>query len=206
MSTTTEIIRLGPADHGRRMTMQEFLEAEEIEGYRYELARGVVEVSEVPGDKHGAIVWALIRAIADYDREHPDVIQRAGGGSEFRLWLPAMVSGRNSDVAVALRNTRKDHRGRRPPRMVMEVVSRGSEARERDLRTKREEYLAYGLDEYWIVDPIECRVVVLTRDGDTWIEQAYNAGQAAEGLVLPGLRVVVDKLFAAQADVEDDDL
>ena len=57
---TVNAIRIGPADHGRRMTLEEFLEAEEEEGYRYELARGVLEVTEVPNDPHGLIVWKLI--------------------------------------------------------------------------------------------------------------------------------------------------
>ena len=41
-------LRIGPADHGRRMTLEEFREAEEEEGYRYELGRGVLEVTESP--------------------------------------------------------------------------------------------------------------------------------------------------------------
>jgi hypothetical protein len=40
--------RIGPADHGRFMTLDKSLEAGEEPGYRYELARGVLEVSEVP--------------------------------------------------------------------------------------------------------------------------------------------------------------
>ena len=64
-----------------------------------------------------------------------------------------MISGRNPDVAVILRNTPKDRRGRRPPALVMEVVSEGSEAHERDYVTKCEEYLAFGIREYWIIDP-----------------------------------------------------
>jgi hypothetical protein len=49
-------LRIGPADHGRVMTLEEFREAEEEQGYRYELARGVLEVSEVPNDPHGVVV------------------------------------------------------------------------------------------------------------------------------------------------------
>ncbi len=41
--------RIGPADHGRRMTLDEFLEADFEEGWLYELARGAVVVTEVPG-------------------------------------------------------------------------------------------------------------------------------------------------------------
>ena len=50
----------------------------------------------------------------------------AGGGSEYQLLLPGMISGRNPDVAVTLRNTPKDWRGRRPPALAFEVVSEGT--------------------------------------------------------------------------------
>ena len=47
---TVNAIRIGPADHGRKMTLEEFREAEEEGGYCYELARGVLEVTYVPGE------------------------------------------------------------------------------------------------------------------------------------------------------------
>ena len=71
MATVTTLIRIGPTDRGRTMTLDEFEEADFEEGYRYELARGVLEVSEIPGELHAVIVWALLRLIADYDRAHP---------------------------------------------------------------------------------------------------------------------------------------
>src|SRR5262249_29878776 len=108
----------------------------------------------------------LLSAIRDYQRDHPGVIYRAGGGSEYRFRLPAMQSGRHPDVAVTLRNTPRDWRGFRRASMAFEVVSKGAEARERDYVTKRAEYLAYGLLECWIVDPQEKTVIVLVRDGD----------------------------------------
>ncbi len=48
MATVAPPLRIGPADHGRMMTLEEFREAEELDGYRYELARGVLEVADVP--------------------------------------------------------------------------------------------------------------------------------------------------------------
>ena len=56
MATVAPPLRIGPADHGRTMTLEEFREAEELDGYRYELARGVLEVTEVPNDPHGVVV------------------------------------------------------------------------------------------------------------------------------------------------------
>ncbi len=44
-------LRLSPADHGRTMTLEECADAEEAEGYRDELARGGLEVTEVPAEK-----------------------------------------------------------------------------------------------------------------------------------------------------------
>ena len=47
MATVTTPLRIGPADRGRTMTLEEFLDADVEEGYRYELARGVLEVNQV---------------------------------------------------------------------------------------------------------------------------------------------------------------
>lgn len=200
MATVATILRIGPTDHGQRMTLRDFLEAEEEDGYRYELARGVLEVTEVPNDPHGVTVSNLYDGVSWYRRTHPGYIYRYGGGNEFRFWLPGMVSGRNPDLAVALRHAPRDRRGRRLPALAAEVVSRGSI--ERDYISKREEYLAYGLLEYWIVDPIERKVTVLTRDGDVWAEQVVRGDQVIPNLVLPGFQTTVDELWLG---IEADD-
>ena len=61
---STVQLQIGPADHGRQMSLEEFREAEEEEGYRYELAEGVLEVTEIPGPEHRRVVSNLYRAIA----------------------------------------------------------------------------------------------------------------------------------------------
>ena len=76
MATTR--IRIGPADHGRRLTLDEFREAEEEPGYRYELARGVLEVTEVRRRPHGQIVDNLHESVSRYRRRHPGLIRRVG--------------------------------------------------------------------------------------------------------------------------------
>ncbi len=200
---TVETLRLSVADHGRRMTLDEFLDAEAEEGYRFELARGVLEVTEVPDDDHGYVLWNLEKVVVGYDQAHPGIILRAGEASGFRLWLPGMISGRNPDYAIVLRGAPKDRRGRRRVAIAFEVVSEGDEARTRDYLTKREEYLAYGLLEYWILDPIERKVTVLVRNGDVWEQQVFIDGQSAQGLALPGLVVPVANLWAVPPDDEE---
>jgi Uma2 family endonuclease len=198
MATVTT--RIGLADNGRHMTLEEFRAADEEPGYRYELSRGRVEVTEVPNDPHGYVVWNIGQAVFQYQSAHPGAIDRAGEASGFRLWLPGMISGRNPDYSVVLRGTPKDRRGRRPPSLVFEVVSEGGEARDYEL--KRDEYLAFGLREYWIVDPIERRVTVLIRDGDVWTERVFTEGTVAEGLALPGFKIPVAELWVGIDEAE----
>lgn len=187
---TTSTLKLGPADHGRRMTLEEFLDAETEEGHLYELARGVLEVGEIPDEPHGDIQWSLMKAISDHDRDHPGRIHRAGSGNSVRVCLPGLVSSRIPDVGVILGWTPRDARGQSPPRLVMEIVATGDEAHQRDYVTKREEYLRYGMLEYWIVDESVRQINALLRDGDTWVERVFRDQQPARGLVLPGFSVI----------------
>jgi Uma2 family endonuclease len=201
MATLSTPLRIGPADHGRAMTLQQFLDAEEEAGYRYELARGVLEVSQVPNEAHGVVVSNLYDAVARYRRDHPRFIYRYGGGNEFQFVIPELVSGRNPDLAVVLLAAPKDDRGRRRPALGAEVVSRRSI--QRDYVVKREEYHAYGLDEYWIVDPLERKVKVLTRRGDGWDEQVVRDDQVIPSRVLPGLLTTVNELWQELDEAED---
>ena len=200
MATVTTPLRIGPADRDRAMTLEEFLDAEVEEGYRYELARGVLEVNQVPNDPHRDVVCNEYRGVARYDERHPGVIHSFGGGSEFQFIIPGFASGRNPDLGVVLRGAPRDWRGRRLPALAAEVVSRGSITR--DYQAKREEYLAYGLLEYWIVDPMERKVTVLTRRGDTWSEVVFCDDQVIASLVLPGFATTVAELWVGIDEAE----
>ncbi len=82
--------------------------------------------------------------------------------------------------------------------LVVEVVSEGPENRERDLVTKRREYARAGVAEYWIVDPEQQRVAVLTLDGATYREHGnFGNGDRATSVLLPGFAVAVADVFAA---------
>ena len=65
------------------------------------------------------------------------------------------------------------------PAIVVEVVSKGGE--DRDYVEKREEYLRFGITEYWILDPMLRRLLVLHRAGDVWEERAIPAGEKRIG-------------------------
>jgi Uma2 family endonuclease len=170
MSDTRTQLLVGPADAGRAMTLDDFARVEGTPGYLYELARGVIEVSDVPGIPHGFVVHTVRCAIHDWDRDHGRPISYMAGGAECKLVLPGLQSARHPDLAVYLTPFPPDDHPWEHwiPDLVVEVVSQGS--RERDHGAKREEYLAAGVREYWIVDPERQHAVILVRHGDRWRE------------------------------------
>src|SRR5947209_20577941 len=92
--------RIGPADQGRKMTLEEFWEAEEQPGYLYELARGVLEVSEVPGESHYQVVDNLHEAFSTHRRRYPNLILRVGRGSDVQYIIPDLHTARHPDLAA----------------------------------------------------------------------------------------------------------
>ncbi len=142
--TAPAALRIGPADKGRRMTLEQFIEADWEDGWLYELARGVVDVVEVSGPWHGRIVIRVARMFMQYDIEHPGIIRYQAGGGECRLRLPGMVSDRHPDQAIYLdpEPTGPNVWTRWVPHIVIEVVSPGGEVRA--FVEKREEYLRIG--------------------------------------------------------------
>lgn len=181
--------RIGRADHGRAMSFDEFVRADFREGWLYELARGVIVVTNVPHPNHSMIVARISGLFHNYAQAHPGVIQLQAGGGECRIRLPGMACDRHPDQAVYLTSMPL---GKRPwtrwcPSIVVEVVSRGS--RRRDYVEKNEEYLRVGVSEYWIVDPSKGCLVVHLRAGDTWQVATFEGNSAYESYILPGLWV-----------------
>ena len=82
VSRTTTIV--GPQDQGRRMSLDDFEFVEVKEGYRYELSRGVIVVSDIPDLVHFAQYGVLRDQLARFKLDHPNRIYNFGGGSEDR--------------------------------------------------------------------------------------------------------------------------
>lgn len=64
------------------------------------------------------------------------------------------------------------------PQLVVEVVSPGKENENRDYRYKKSQYQARGIDEYWIVDPLQEKITILTLVEGLYEEQVFT-GDAA---------------------------
>jgi Uma2 family endonuclease len=160
-----------------------------------ELADGYLEFLPMPDMIHQDIVAFLFAAMATFLKEH------ANGRVYFaplpvRLW-PGRI--REPDIAYLefrrIKNKRKTPDG---SDLVMEVISPGDEARERDLEIKRREYAKAKIPEYWIVDPETKTITVLTLSGKSYkVHGEFKAGQTATSKLLKGFKVAVSEVFAA---------
>jgi Uma2 family endonuclease len=72
-----------------------------------------------------------------------------------------------------------------PPRLVVEVVSPNQE--KKDYRYQRSEYAARGIAEYWIVDPIQQQVMILTLVDGLYEDQVY---QGSDRIISPELETL----------------
>ncbi len=187
MATITR--RVGPSDHGRRMTLDEFIEADFEEGWLYELARGVVVVTEVPEVFHGRIVSRLANLLERYEQDGGRAMDYRAGRAACALRLPGMQSSRHPDQAVYFFPPPEIDQpwARWIPDIVIEVVSAGSEVR--DYTEKREEYLRAGVREYWILDPTPRILLAQKRFGDVWQDVLVPADAVYQTHLLPGLLV-----------------
>jgi Uma2 family endonuclease len=198
MSRTATIV--GPEDHGRRMTLEEFDHAEVRGGYLYELSRGVITVSDVPGRKHLQQVHAINRQLYLYQAAHPEVIRTIGGGSDCKILAEAFESERHPDIFVYKTQSpdSDDIWSVWVPEIVVEVVSPSSE--KRDYEEKPPEYLAFGVSEYWIFDEPKQQVTVLQRAGGRWRTTVLTAAQSIKTRLLPGFELSIATIFAAAAN------
>ncbi len=80
------------------------------------------------------------------------------------------------------------------PDMLVEILSPSS--RSRDWSEKRELYAQYGIQEYWIIDPVERKIWIMRlREGALEVVGEYGAGDTAASSTVAGFGVRVDEIF-----------
>ena len=197
------VARIGPGDHGRRMSLDDFESAEGADGFLYELGRGAVTVVDVPDSQHLAQVDEIREQFYVYKRSNPGRIHRMGSGSDCKILLADLVSERHPDWVV-YKTPPPAAAGATElwstwiPEIVIEVVSVSS--RHRDYEEKPEEYRQFGVKEYWIVDAERREMLVLRRSKGRWSEQVVRPDAPYASPLLPSFSLDLAPVFAAAAD------
>ena len=206
MATATTRLTIGPSDAGRAVSFDDFVDADFVGAHHlYELARGVVILTQIPGIHHGWIVQRVTKSFVIYDVNHPGLITYQAAGSDCRVRVRGLRSDRHPDQAVYLTPPPEGIRiwERWVPAIMVEVVSRRGE--NRDYVEKREEYLRFGVLEYWIFDPYRRKLLVLQRVEDNWQERELGDGETYQTELLPGLMIAVSAILGPAPDQTDQD-
>jgi Uma2 family endonuclease len=197
---TTALV-IGPTDHGRPLTLEEFKSARWQEGSRYELIDGRLYVSPLPNLPHDRIKEWIADCLRGYARDRPEVINYVT--PQARVIVPDRpeVTQPEPDLAAF-----HDFPRNRPigqvqwedvsPLLVVEVVS--ADDPDKDLVRNVELYLPVpSVREYWIIDPREDAdrptMQVYRRRGRRWqrvIDLAH--GDTYKTGLLPGFTLRVD--------------
>ena len=147
-----------------------------------ELVDGRLEEEEVSDNPHEVLVSALLYFLATWARPRRGVVL----ASEAKYAL-SKRRGRKPDVSVYFATDPKlPRRGanRRPPDIMVEVLTPRPRDHRRDRIQKLREYATFGVRWYWLVDP-EARTIEILRLGDDG--HYIHALDAEEGTVqVPG--------------------
>jgi Uma2 family endonuclease len=187
---------IGPADNGRRMSLEEFDTAQAQEGRLYELSRGVIIVTDVPNPRHGLTIFQLRQQLGVYAASHPGVVNVILSGSECKLLIADTESERHPDLAVYMTECPGEDStvwAAWIPEIVIEVVS--TDSGQRDYEEKADDYLRFGVKEYWVIDKAAGRIRVHLRRSGRWQIRDVTSGKYTTKL-LPGFELDVDAVLA----------
>jgi Uma2 family endonuclease len=188
-----EIAMLYPAQG--QWSEAEYLALQDRTNLLVELSDGCIEVLAMPNALHQRIVLFLLDVLRAFIRGRL-VGEVLFAPLPIRLWAGKY---RDPDIVYLAPGRITDpHRQPSGADLAVEVVSDDARDRERDLVTKRDEYARAGIAEYWIVDPQEHRITVLSLEGVTYrVHGEFTGGQTATSVLLSGFAVSVDAVFAA---------
>jgi Uma2 family endonuclease len=194
------LLKIGPADHGKPMAYDDFVQAAWEEGYQYELIDGKLYASPQANAPQGRVERWIYRKLDRYSDDYPEVINYVHG--KARVFVPDRpgVTIPEPDVA-AYRNYPLDQELDAgdwrdvSPILVVEILG---DDPYKDLVRNLELYLQVPtIREYWVIDtrrsaarPI---LYVYRRRGQRWqqvIEVPY--GEPYTTRLLPGFELLVD--------------
>jgi len=147
------------------MTTEQFdaIQPEQLQrGCRYELINGVLVVSPHPGTGERMPNDLLGYLIRQYGETAPYASVIDGTGPEQTVLT---TNRRRADRVIWTGLGRVPDEEKDIPSIVIEFVSKRRRDALRDNETKRDEYLAAGVKEYWVIDRFR-RVMIVYRQGE----------------------------------------
>lgn len=182
---------MGTEKDGKGYTFEEFCFLIK-DGEKADLIDGVIYMSSPDNTDAATLFGWLFRLIGDFVEER-ELGEVYGSRVAFRLDRP---QGPEPDIAFV--RTNRSHTVQRgfvdgPPDLAIEIVS--PDSIERDYVRKREQYRKAGVREYWIVDEMEKRVVLLRHTSSGAYREVKPRKGVLHSKVLPGFWLRLEWLW-----------
>ena len=166
------------------------------EDKRYEILDGELYVVPAPNIRHQEISIRLSTILFQH-------IRRQKIGRVLEAPCDVILSEENvvqPDI-LFVRTERVDIIGEMnilgAPDLIVEILSPATRAK--DLEIKRKIYAAYGVLEYWIVDPEAATVEVLAWSDSGYVKDGlYDASHCVSSPLLPELNLPLSEIFARE--------
>jgi Uma2 family endonuclease len=197
------LLKLGPADHGRPLTQEEYTTASYQKGYHYELIRGRLYVSPAPNLPEDLLEGWISDLLRTYMHEHPEVINHVT--NKGRVFIPGEDGETTPEPDVSVYHDFPHHFPRSEQRwqdvspvLVVEVLSEDNP--DKDTERNLALYLQVpSIREYWIVDGSEDAdhptVLVHRRRGQRWQNVIrVTPGSTYTTRLLPGFILKIEPL------------
>lgn len=178
-------------------TEEEYLTLTDATNRLIEFDNGYLEFLPVPTEEHQNLLiflFDLLRAAAE-----PDLGKALFCGLRVKTGEKQF---KEPDIVFMLKENfaKRSNRFWTGTDLAIEIVSSSPRDRARDYETEVANYAAAGVAEYWIVDPQDSKITVLTlpEGAEEYTEHGvFNPGQTATSVLLPGFQVDAQRCFDA---------
>jgi len=190
----------------QKLTFEEYLTYEDNTDNRYELIEGELVPLSPESPQNSIIARRLFLAFVSQNLAPFELIPL----HDCEIQVPVLQRGDAANRYPDLAILREEHlilMGKRqtitfdmfPPRLIVEVVSPYKSHRDenyrRDYQSKRLQYAARGIPEYWIVDPTQQQVMVLQLEVGEYREAVFRGDSPLVSAVFPELDLTVRQVF-----------
>jgi Uma2 family endonuclease len=194
------VVKIGPVDHGRPMTLEEYFAGDYEEGYRYELIDGRLYVSPEANQPENWVQDWLRTKLKLYSTTHLQVLNHVTGPA--RVFVPGRpgittpepdaVAYRDYPLHLRIQDIRWQDIS---PVLVAEVLS--ADDPDKDLVRNVELYFQVPtIKEYWVLDAREDaehpKLKVHRRRGKKWQILDYGANDIYTTKLLPDFALLLD--------------
>lgn len=185
---------VGPASELLLVSFDEYLALEATSETKHEWINGLIYAMSRGTPEHGRLCAALVRAL-------PETEQCRIYSSDTLLYIEKAEHSTYADASIvcgaSLTRGARDKNGKSlgeaitNPAVVVEVLSRSTESRDRNERFALFQKLD-SLEEYVLVSQDEPRIEVRRRAGRTW---TTHVGRAGEMVTIHGAAIAVDAIY-----------